>query len=210
MAEEEPKKNEGEMALLHARVGSRLHAVVRLGVAAMAAVLARPVLLRRVVVRRRVAVLLRRSRVPGHRGGREHEHGKRQRHQQPLQQSRHGWTRRAFQSLPSEAGLHFMSSPRMRATPGLPFQNANGSRSGHRTRALSRRTASSVAGHAPMFTSGHPQNDQSGNTTSSVVASLQYRYTGGASAGAAAKSAARTRPRSSQANMMSTSGTRPA
>uniref|UniRef100_A0A0E0DX31 Uncharacterized protein n=1 Tax=Oryza meridionalis TaxID=40149 RepID=A0A0E0DX31_9ORYZ len=85
--------NEGEMALLHAhaRVGIRLHAVVRLGVAAMAAVLARTVLLRRVVVRRRVAVLLRRSRVPGHRGGREHEHGKRQRHQQPLQQSRHGW-----------------------------------------------------------------------------------------------------------------------
>lgn len=88
---EELKKNEGEMALLHARVGSRLHAVVRLGVAAMATVLARPVLLRRVVVRRRVAVLLRRSRVPGHRGGREHEHGKRQRHQQPLKQSRHGW-----------------------------------------------------------------------------------------------------------------------
>lgn len=77
---------------MRARVGIRLHAVVRLGVAAMAAVLARPVLLRRVVVRRRVAVLLRRSRVPGHRGGREHEHGKRQRHQQPLQQSRHGWT----------------------------------------------------------------------------------------------------------------------
>uniref|UniRef100_A0A0E0L7Z1 Uncharacterized protein n=1 Tax=Oryza punctata TaxID=4537 RepID=A0A0E0L7Z1_ORYPU len=55
----------------------------------MAAVLARPVLLRRVVVRRRVAVLLRRSRVRGG-GGSEHEHGKRQRHQQPLQQSRHG------------------------------------------------------------------------------------------------------------------------
>jgi hypothetical protein len=103
-----------------------------------------------------------------------------------------------------DESLHRRRSLRSPCTVGLPFQYAYGSRSAHGRDAVSAAISSSSGAQGRMFTSGHPQKDQSGNTMSTVVSSLQYRNSGG---GAASDDL--TTGMSSQLNMRSRSGTRP-